>query len=149
MTTDRPAPTTPAGTAPRRNTMNEAALERLFQERVRRAGGIALKLAPTHVGMPDRLVLLPSGRSYLVELKTETGRLSDVQRHFHARLARMTIPVVVLYGRDAVNEWCADRMRDYDEVTRKAGRKRKPREHLTMLTGRPPEAEAKVPAAER
>jgi len=85
--------------------MRESSLEQLFYSKVRQAGGIAIKLMPTHAGVPDRLVLVPGGRSYLVELKTETGRLAPAQVLWHSRAAAIGHPVVVLHGRDQVVKW--------------------------------------------
>ena len=99
---------------PRANTLPEHALETLFQKLVREHGGLPLKMAPTHIGMPDRLVLFPVGRMFLVELKTETGRLSEAQRHLHLRIERMSIEVVVLYGQAEVRAWVRSQMSAYD-----------------------------------
>src|SRR5664279_2540991 len=86
--------------------MNEAQLETLFRKRVPLVlGGIVWKLAPTTAGIPDRLVMLPGGRMFLVELKTETGRLSPIQREIHHRLAELGIHVYTLRGRAQVLLW--------------------------------------------
>lgn len=85
--------------------MLEAALEQRFFRLVREAGGLAIKLMPTHAGVPDRLVLWPGGRAQLVELKTETGALSQVQKVWHARAAQLGHPVAVLYGIEQVKAW--------------------------------------------
>lgn len=93
---DRPHPTT------------ESSLEAFFTDRVRRAGGLTFKMAPTHKGLPDRLVLLPDGYIALVELKTPTGTVSPAQRVLHSRLARLGSHVVVLRGRGEVVAWLRD-----------------------------------------
>lgn len=85
--------------------MLEAALERRFTARVKAAGGLAFKLAPTVAGIPDRMVLGPGGRLWLVELKTETGKLSPIQELWHARAAELGHDVAVLYGREQVDAW--------------------------------------------
>lgn len=83
----------------------EASLERLLFSRVRGIGGIALKLSPNVKGTPDRLVLLPVGRMYLVELKTTTGRLSPAQKIWHERAAAIGVHVVTLHGAQAISDW--------------------------------------------
>ena len=84
----------------------EAQLEAYFRKRVRLSlGGVTEKLAPTRKGMPDRLVLLPGGRIYLVELKTDTGRLSPAQIHWHAIAARVGTTVVTLSGQSEIDAW--------------------------------------------
>ena len=83
----------------------EAQLETIFRDRVRSLGGLAIKMAPTERGVPDRMAVMPGGRIYLVELKTETGVLSPIQRHWHDRLAERDVGVVVLRGEGGVKEW--------------------------------------------
>ena len=51
-------------------------------QRVREAGGRALKLYPAVAGIPDRLVLLPGGWLAFVEVKSTTGRLKPAQRRW-------------------------------------------------------------------
>jgi hypothetical protein len=88
------------------HTTAEANLEDWFRDKVRKlTGGMIIKLAPMQAGIPDRLVMLPGGHLYLVELKVAGGGLSEIQRHWHARLARLGIKVVVLTGRDECLTW--------------------------------------------
>ncbi len=88
----------------------ESKIEARFNASVRALGGYTIKLAPLQRGIPDRLVMLPGGRMYLVELKTITGRLSPMQRHWHEEVRRRTdITVVVLYGMAETRAWLADR----------------------------------------
>ena len=83
--------------------MLESRIEALLVRKIKQAGGWALKLvSPGNAGVPDRLVLLPGGRIFFVELKTETGRLSPLQEFVHGRLRRLGMDVRVLYGRDQV-----------------------------------------------
>lgn len=84
---------------------SEAQLERLFTQLVTAAGGIPVKLAPTHVGLPDRMAIWPGGAIDLVELKTETGRLSPAQIVWHDRAAALGRPVLVLRGEQAIRDW--------------------------------------------
>lgn len=83
----------------------EASLEAYFLRVVRLTGGMAIKLAPTQKGLPDRLVLLPGGRTYLVELKTESGVPSPSQRVWHQRVASLGHRVATLYGRNGIDAW--------------------------------------------
>lgn len=107
----------------------EAQLEAVIQRRVRLAGGMIFKLAPTVKGMPDRLVVLPGGRMYLVELKTTSGKLSPAQLELHYRLrTRVGVEVVVLKGVDEIQAWLNDRAKDFDPARRRPGRPRKLKE---------------------
>ena len=93
-------------------TVLEAQLERVFRSRVRMVlGGMVIKMAPTTVGVPDRLVLLPGGGLILVELKTEKGKLSDAQREWHLRARRLGTKVVVLRGLEQIQTWVEEQHR--------------------------------------
>lgn len=85
--------------------MRERDLEGLFRRLCTAAGAITEKLVATRAGMPDRLVLAPGGRVYLVELKTDAGDLRPVQKVWHARAAAIGHPVVVLHGAAEIREW--------------------------------------------
>jgi hypothetical protein len=85
--------------------MLESQLEARLRQRVRAAGGRAVKLAPTEAGLPDRLVMMPGGRAYLVELKTDTGRLSPIQRAWHTQAALLGHTVTTLYGAAQLDAW--------------------------------------------
>lgn len=85
----------------------EARLEATFRDRVRTMGGYTIKLAPTERGVPDRLAVFPKNRMYLVELKTETGRLSPIQMHWHSRMADRGVRVYTLYGEQQIKSWVA------------------------------------------
>ena len=51
------------------------------------------------------MVVLPGGQIYLIELKTEVGRLSPVQKLLHERLAELGVRVFTLYGKLDVDDW--------------------------------------------
>lgn len=85
--------------------VREADLEIYFSGLVRRSGGLAYKIAPTAKGIPDRFVIWPGGLLELVELKTETGRLSPAQRLWHAHAAECGVEVTVLYGADQIKTY--------------------------------------------
>ena len=94
----------------------EASLEAYFYRQVRlRLGGRVIKLAPTEKGVPDRLVLLPGGRVFLVELKALDGRTSAAQDLFHERAAELGTRVQLLVGRHGVDRWLLARGVDLDK----------------------------------
>ena len=89
--------------------MLESRIEKALVDGVRKMGGWAIKLvSPGNAGVPDRLVLLPGGRVVFVELKTETGRLSPLQKQVHDRLRSLGMDVRTLYGMDQVKGVIAD-----------------------------------------
>ena len=64
--------------------MLESKIEKALYDKVKKCGGLALKLnTMTMNGMPDRLVLLPLGRAVFVELKRKgaTPRRAQLKRH--------------------------------------------------------------------
>lgn len=70
---------------------------------VRALGGMAMKFNPLALkGAPDRLMIYPGGVVEFVELKTSTGRLSEAQTAFIARLSRLGVRVFTLRGREEV-----------------------------------------------
>jgi hypothetical protein len=85
----------------------ESQLEQRLVELTRRRSGMAIKLMPTQAGIPDRLIILPPGRMYLIELKTDTGRLSPIQSELHRRMLAKGVRVVVLYGKEQLDNWFA------------------------------------------
>lgn len=89
----------------------ESALEAYFHAQVRRRLlGRAVKVAPIDKGTPDRLVLLPGGRLYLVELKRERGKVAPLQRIWHERAAQLGTLVHVVAGRAGIDAWVAQRL---------------------------------------
>lgn len=60
--------------------MNEKYIERKFVEAVKKAGGLAPKfVSPGLNGVPDRIVLFPSGRMAFVELKSPGKMMRPLQ----------------------------------------------------------------------
>lgn len=65
--------------------MREVDLERKLRMYTRLAGGVTVKLNPEgETGLPDRLVVLPGGVVWFIELKTPkgTGRVTPKQLHW-------------------------------------------------------------------
>lgn len=83
----------------------ESHLETVFNTRIRQMRGISIKLVPTVAGIPDRLVLLPGGRTFLVELKAEDGALHQIQIVWHQRALDIGHTVIVLKGRREMMTW--------------------------------------------
>ena len=68
----------------------EKEIEQKLVRLVRKHGGLALKwVCPGWAGVPDRIVLLPGGRIYVIELKRPDGRASERQRWWAAKLRRL------------------------------------------------------------
>ena len=91
--------------------MRESAIEARLVKLVRERGGLCLKFtSPGNPGVPDRIVVTPDGRTVYVELKTEVGRLANIQRWQLDELRRRGADVRVLKGLEAVKEFVEEVM---------------------------------------
>lgn len=67
----------------------EKEIEAKLKAELENLGCLVLKfVSPGNAGVPDRLVLLPGGVVFFVELKNERGRLAPLQRAWRERLRR-------------------------------------------------------------
>jgi hypothetical protein len=86
--------------------MLEKQIEAYFVKRVKELGGIAYKFtSPAHRGVADRVACLPNGSTWFVELKTEGGRMSPLQKVFQSDMARLKQNYVCLWSKEHVDEW--------------------------------------------
>ena len=82
--------------------MRERKIEKELAARVKAMGGIVPKFtSPGFDGMPDRLVLLPSGRMGFVELKAPGKKPRALQLARHRLLRRLGFKVYVI---DEINQ---------------------------------------------
>ena len=87
----------------------ERDIERYLVRRTIEHGGKAYKwVSPGHVGVADRIVLLPGGVVWFVELKTAKGRLSPWQKLFAVDLRRMGMQYIVIRSKEEVDQWFLD-----------------------------------------
>ncbi len=86
--------------------MKESQIERRLVQGVKDRGGMCMKFtSPNLPGVPDRIVLTPDGRIIFIELKTEIGRLSKIQRWVVSEMQLRGADVRVLHGLDQVKEF--------------------------------------------
>ncbi len=79
--------------------MREKEIEKILVDEVKRLGGRAYKwTSPGNDGVPDRIVILPDTRVIFVELKTDTGVLSPLQKIQIGRLKKLGQWVEVVKG---------------------------------------------------
>lgn len=89
--------------------MKESQIERRLVEGVKRLGGMCLKfVSPGTLGVPDRIIITAKGRVIFVELKTETGRLTKIQRHVIGEMQKRGADARVVKGIDEVKELLAE-----------------------------------------
>lgn len=60
--------------------MRESEIEKYLVRRVRENGGLAPKWISGERGVPDRIVILPNGRTVYAELKAKNGKQSPLQK---------------------------------------------------------------------
>ena len=73
---------------------------------VEKVGGKAYKfVSPGRAGVADRLVVLPGGRVWFVELKVAGGRMSALQQVFAEDMARLGQRYTVLWTKEQVDAW--------------------------------------------
>lgn len=86
--------------------MRENKIEAYLRDKVKHAGGIAYKFeSPGNAGVPDRLVLLPGGRTVFVELKARGRKPTPLQLVQHKRIQALGHEVRVIDSREQVDEW--------------------------------------------
>lgn len=79
--------------------MRESSVEARLVKLVRARGGLCFKfVSPGNPGVPDRIVITPEGRTVYVELKTEAGRLSAIQKWQHEEMRKRGAEVRTLKG---------------------------------------------------
>lgn len=83
--------------------MKESTIESKLVRMVRERGGLCYKfVSPGNPGVPDRIVITPNGRTIYVELKTEIGRLSSIQKWQREEFQKRGVDFRVLKGLDEV-----------------------------------------------
>lgn len=83
--------------------MKESTIEARLVREVKKRGGLCYKfVSPGNPGVPDRIIILPGGRTVYAELKTEIGRLAKVQTWQIEEMRKRGAEVRVLKGLDQV-----------------------------------------------
>ena len=77
--------------------MTEKSIEQKLVQAVKAMGGISPKfISPGYDGMPDRIILLPVGRTAFVEVKAMGYKPRPLQLHRHKLLRSLGFKVFVL-----------------------------------------------------
>jgi hypothetical protein len=86
--------------------MRERVIEAHLRVRVKALGGTAYKfVSPGHAGVADRLVLLPGGVVWFIEVKAPGGKLSPLQVLFARRMAELGMQYRTIWSKEDVDEW--------------------------------------------
>ena len=84
----------------------ESEIERYLVWHVSRMGGRSYKFAsPSHRGVADRIVCLPNGDTWFIELKAKRGRLSALQEMFAMEMKEQNQLYASLWSEHEVDEW--------------------------------------------
>lgn len=87
----------------------EKDIEKILTAEVRRLGGRAYKFtSPGNDGVPDRIVIFPDAMPVFTELKTDTGRLSKLQKIQIERLRSLGQCVEVVKGAKGLEQFFLD-----------------------------------------
>lgn len=87
----------------------ESQIERHLVNGVKKLGGMCVKfVSPGTPGVPDRLIITKTGQIIFVELKTDVGRLSKIQKYVISEMQKRKANVRVVKGLTAVKELLAE-----------------------------------------
>lgn len=84
----------------------ESQVEKYLVWTVERMGGIAYKFqSVNHRGVSDRIVCLPDGSTWFIEVKATKGRLSPLQKIFALEMKRLNQKYACLWSQSEIDEW--------------------------------------------
>lgn len=89
--------------------MRESEIEKILVREVKKLGGQAYKwTSPGNDGVPDRIVVFPNRPALFVELKTDTGKLTPLQKVQCERLGSLGQPVHIVKGINGLSQFFQD-----------------------------------------
>lgn len=97
--------------------MLEKEIEKILVSEVKKLGGRAYKwVSPGNDGVPDRIVIFPGKPPVFMELKSEKGKLSALQKSQMRRLLELGQAVFVVRGMDGLSEFF--QLTGYEETSK-------------------------------
>ena len=86
--------------------MLEKEVEKYLVREIKKLGGVSFKfISPGNAGVPDRIVILSTGKVVFVELKTDKGKLTKLQESQIRKISGLGAEVKVLYGIEGVRKF--------------------------------------------
>lgn len=86
-------------------------LKKYLIDEVKRCGGLCLKwTSPNARGVPDRIVILPGGAIYFIELKAPNGTYVALQKHCKKTLEELGCRAYGLYSVEVVKRWLDEKI---------------------------------------
>ena len=102
--------------------MLEKKKKKILVSEVKKLGGRAYKwVSPGNDGVPDRIVIFPGKPPVFMELKSEKGKLSALQKSQMRRLLELGQAVFVVRGMDGLSEFF--QLTGYEETSKALDRK--------------------------
>lgn len=85
----------------------EKRLEARLKNEIKKMGGKCIKMTPQgENGFPDRLILMPGGKTYLAELKSGAkGVVSPIQQHQIRQLKYLGYDARIISTREALDSF--------------------------------------------
>ena len=84
----------------------EKDIERYFVKSVQSLDGITFKFnSMSNRGVADRIVCLPNGETWFVEIKKDGGKLSALQKIFASDMAKLNQKYACLWNREQIDRW--------------------------------------------
>lgn len=91
--------------------MDEAKLERRLKREIKKRNGLALKFtSPGMAGVPDRIILLPGGLIYFVELKASGKKLRPLQKKRAEQLQALGLSVYCIDSDETLDSFLQEVM---------------------------------------
>lgn len=84
---------------------SEKLLEANLRQAVKTRRGECIKFLPSLVGLPDRIVLMPHGRLWFVELKTTGEKPKPLQRWWRDRLRALGFEWRLIDTKESLNQF--------------------------------------------
>lgn len=83
---------------------SERSIEQRLVKKVKQIGGKAYKfISPGNKGVPDRVVIFPSGKIVFTELKRKDGKLAAMQNKQKKDLEKLNQTVRTVYSKSEVD----------------------------------------------
>lgn len=89
--------------------MKESKIEAHLKKEIAKINGLCLKwVAPGTRGVPDRIIIMPKGKTYFIEMKQEKGKLHPLQKYVHKQFATRGHSVYVLWSKQDVDDFISE-----------------------------------------
>lgn len=85
---------------------SESQLEKILCDTVKEMGGMALKfVSPGRAGVPDRIILMPNGKIYFVEMKSPRGEVNPIQEYVFEKFEKLGSKVHIINSVEAIKNF--------------------------------------------